>query len=213
MTTTLLVADDHRLIREGIRRIVEARSDLRVVAEASNGEEAVRATIESKPDLALVDLTMPRLSGVEAIRRIRQATTTACIALSMHEVRGHVTQALEAGASGYVVKSAPPNELLDAIDAVRNGHAYLSPSVAHWAVGAVARPGTGPASRLRSLTGREREVLQLVAEGLTSREIAAALRVSIKTIDSHRTNLMTKLEIRKASRLVRVAIEEGLVAT
>jgi DNA-binding NarL/FixJ family response regulator len=213
MGTTLLIADDHRLVREGLRRILEARSDLRVVAEAANGEEAVQAALERKPDLALIDLTMPRLSGVEAIRRIRRATATRCIAVSMHELLGHVTQALEAGASGYVVKSAAPAELLGAIDAVRGGRSYLSPSVAHWAVDAIARPGARAPSPLRGLTGREREVLQLVAEGLTSKEIAATLGVSIKTIETHRANLMTKLEIRKASSLVRVAMQEGLIAT
>jgi two-component system, NarL family, response regulator NreC len=213
METTLLIADDHRLLREGLRRIVEARNDLRVVAEAGNGEEAVRAALERKPHVALVDLTMPRLSGVEAIRRIRRAAPIPCIAVSMHEQVGHVTQALEAGASGYVVKSAAASELLDAIDAVRAGRTYLSPSIAHWAVDAIARPGARPVSSLRALTAREREVLQLVAEGLTSKEIAAALGVSLKTIETHRTNLMAKLEIRKASSLVRIALQEGLIAT
>ena len=213
MSTTLLLADDHRLVREGLRRILELRTDLRVLAEADNGEEAVQAALDHRPDLALIDLTMPRLSGVEAIRRIRRATPTRCIAVSMHEVLGHVTQALEAGAAGYVVKSAAPSELLAAIDAVRAGRSYLSPSIAHWAVDAIAHPGGRASSPLRGLTGREREVLQLVAEGLTSKEIAAMLGVSIKTIETHRANLMTKLEIRKASSLVRVAMQEGLIGS
>jgi two-component system response regulator NreC len=213
METTLLVADDHRLVREGIRRILEARNDLRVVVEADDGEEAVRAAVERRPDLALIDFTMPRLSGVEAIRRIRRTAAIPCITVSMHEQIGHVTQALEAGASGYVVKSAAASELLDAIDAVRAGRSYLSPSVAHWAVEAIAKPDGRPASSLRGLTAREREVLQLVAEGLTSKEIGAALGVSFKTIETHRTNLMAKLEIRKASGLVRIAMREGLIAT
>ena len=212
MGTTLLLADDHRLVREGLRRILEQRTDLCVLAEADNGEEAVQAALDHRPDLALIDLTMPRLSGVEAIRRIRRTTPTRCIAVSMHELLGHVTQALEAGAAGYVVKSAAPSELLAAIDAVRAGRSYLSPSVAHWAVDAIAHPGRAT-SPLRGLTGREREVLQLVAEGLTSKEIAATLGVSIKTVETHRANLMTKLEIRKASSLVRVAMQEGLIGT
>jgi len=212
VSTTLLLADDHRLVREGLRRILEARTDLSVLVEVENGEEAVQAALERKPDIALIDLTMPRLSGVEAIRRIRRTTSTRCIAVSMHELLGHVTQALEAGASGYVVKSAAAGELLDAIDAVRGGRSYLSPSVAHWAVDAIARPGARGGSALRGLTGREREVLQLVAEGLSSKQIATTLGVSIKTIETHRTNLMTKLEIRKASGLVRVAMQEGLIA-
>lgn len=212
MPTTLVLADDHRLVRAGLRRILESRPELRVVEEAENGDDAVQAVLRHKPDLALIDLTMPRLSGVEAIRRIRRGSATRCIAVSMHEQLGHVTQSLEAGASGYVVKSAEPGELLAAIVAVRSGRSYLSPSVAHWAVDAIARPGARAASPLRGLTGREREVLQLVAEGLTSKEIAATLGVSIKTIETHRSNLMTKLEIRKASSLVRVAMQEGLIA-
>jgi DNA-binding NarL/FixJ family response regulator len=212
LSTTLLLADDHRLVREGLRRILEARTDLRVVAEVDNGDEAVKAALEQKPDIALIDLTMPRLCGVEAIRRIRRTTATRCIAVSMHEQLAHVTPALEAGAAGYVVKTAAPSELLSAVDAVRVGRSYLSPSIAHWAVEAIARPGVRSASPLRGLTGREREVLQLVAEGLTSKEIAHTLGISIKTIETHRANLMTKLEIHKASGLVRVAMQEGLIA-
>src|SRR5687767_9175962 len=138
MGTTLLLADDHRLVREGLRRLLEARSDLSVVAEVDDGEEAVRAALARKPDLALIDLTMPRLPGAEAIRRIRAASPTRCIAVSMHELIGQVRQAFEAGASGYVVKSAASPELLNAVDAVRAGRTFLSPAVAHFAADAIA---------------------------------------------------------------------------
>ncbi len=211
MATTLILADDHRLVREGIRKILEERPDLRVVAEADDGEEAIRAVVERRPYIALIDLTMPRLSGVEAIRHIRQATSTRCIAVSRHEEFGHVTKALEAGASAYVVKSASSSELFEAIDAVRRGRSYLSPSIAHWAVEAVAHPAARARSRLRALTAREREVLQLIAEGLSSRQIAAKLGVSLKTVESHRAKLMAKLKVHRASGLVRVAVQEGLV--
>jgi DNA-binding NarL/FixJ family response regulator len=210
MRTTLLLADDHRLVREGLRRLLEARSDLSVVAQVDDGEEAVRAALARKPDLALIDLTMPRLPGAEAIRRIRAGSPTRCIAVSMHELVGQVRQAFEAGASGYVVKSAAPAELLNAIDAVRAGRTFLSPAVAHFAADAMAN--TGLQKRRLAITTREREVLVMVADGLSTKEIASALGVSIKTIESHRANLMTKLEIRKASGLVRVAIQEGLIA-
>jgi DNA-binding NarL/FixJ family response regulator len=212
MGTTLLLADDHRLVREGLRRLLEARSDLSVVAEVDDGEEAVRAALARKPDLALIDLTMPRLPGAEAIRRIRAASPTRCIAVSMHELIGQVRQAFEAGASGYVVKSAASPELLNAVDAVRAGRTFLSPAVAHFAADAIANTGVQKGRPRSAITTREREVLVMVAEGLSTKEIAGALGVSIKTIETHRSNLMTKLEIRKASGLVRVAIQEGLIA-
>lgn len=212
MSTTLLLADDHRLVREGLRRVLQARTDLRVVAEVDDGEEAVRAAIERKPDIALIDLTMPRLGGAEAIRLICAEVETRCIAVSMHELIGQVKQAFKAGAQGYVVKSAASGELLAAIDAVRAGRTYLSPSVAHWAIDAIAAPRAPKRGDQREVTARERQVLQLVADGLSTKEIATVLGVSIKTIETHRANLMTKLAIRKASGLVRVAMQEGLLA-
>jgi DNA-binding NarL/FixJ family response regulator len=212
MSTTILLADDHAILCEGVRRLVAGRADLRIVAQAGDGEEAVRLGLERRPDLAIVDLSLPRLSGCEAIRRLRRGAGTRCIVLSMHETRVHVAQAFEAGASGYVVKSGAWNELLPAIDAVRAGRSYLSPVVAGFAVAAIQRPGEAAAASPRKLTDREREVLRLVAEGLSSKEIAAALGRSIKTIETHRSHIMDKLEIRKSSKLVRVAIEEGLIA-
>src|SRR5688572_24727895 len=134
LVTKLIVADDHRLVRECLRRVLEARKDLRVVAEAGDGEEAARLVAEHRPDIALVDLTMPRMSGLSAIGRISEETATRCIVVTMHEEFGVFTQAVEAGAAAYVVKSASSSELFDAIDAVRRGGSYLSPSIAHWAV-------------------------------------------------------------------------------
>lgn len=213
MTARILIADDHRILREGIRRILETEPDLRVVAEAETGEEAVRLAVEQAPDVALIDVTMPRLSGIEALRRIRSsASTTRCLAFSMHETHLQVTQALQAGASGYLVKNASAQELVEAVRATAQGKSYLSPSIAHCVVEAIAPPRAGAPSAVAQLSGREREVLQLIAEGLSSKEIAGALGVSLKTVDTHRSNLMGKLNIRKASMLVRVAIHEGLVA-
>lgn len=213
MTARILIADDHRILREGLRRILEGEPDLRVVAEAETGEEAVRLALEETPDVALIDVTMPRLSGIEALRRIRaDAPSTRCLAFSMHETHLQVTQALQAGASGYLVKNASAAELVEAVRATAQGKSYLSPSIAHCVVEAIAPPRSGAPSAVAQLSGREREVLQLIAEGLSSKEIAEALGVSLKTVDTHRSNLMGKLNIRKASMLVRVAIHEGLVA-
>ncbi|RIL04907.1 MAG: DNA-binding response regulator [Proteobacteria bacterium] len=213
MEARVLVADDHRILREGIRRILEAHADLRVVAEADTGEEAVRLAAEAAPNVAVIDVTMPRLSGIEAIRRIRSGSPqTRCLALSMHETHAQVTQALQAGASGYVVKTASAEEFVDAVRATADGKSYLSPSIAHCVVEAIAQPRDGSAFTVAQLSGREREVLQLIAEGLSSKEIAGVLGVSLKTVETHRSNLMGKLNIRKASKLVRIAIHEGLVA-
>jgi DNA-binding NarL/FixJ family response regulator len=213
MTTTILIADDHRILREGIRRILEAEPDLRVVAEAETGDEALRLALDVAPDVALIDVTMPRLSGIEAVRRIRtSASGTRCLAFSTYESHLQVTQALQAGASGYLVKNAGPQELVEAVRATAEGKSHLSPSIAHCVVEAIAPPRAGARSAVAQLSGREREVLQLIAEGLSSKEIAGALGVSLKTVDTHRSNLMGKLNIRKASMLVRVAIHEGLVA-
>jgi len=212
-TARILIANEHRILREGLRRILEADPDLSIVAEAECGEAAVQLAIEHDPDVAVIDVTMPRLGGIEAIRRIRStAPRTRCLALSMHETHIQVTQALHAGASGYVVNSASAEEFVEAVRATAQGKSYLSPSIAHCVVDAIAQTRDGVPSAVAQLSGREREVLQLIAEGLSSKEIAASLGVSLKTIETHRSNLMGKLNVRKASKLVRVAIHEGLVA-
>ncbi len=213
MGTTILLADDHRIVREGLRRILEAQEGFQVVAEATDGEEAVRLAEQTHPDVCVVDIWMPRLSGIDAIRRIhKMGNGTRCVALSMHESRSYVEEALRAGASGYVVKNAPGEQLVEAIHAVREGRSYLSPQVAQQVVDAIARPGDAGASSLAVLTGREREVLQLIAEGHSSKEIAQLFGVSLKTVESHRANLMDKLNLHKVSLLVRFAIRAGLVA-
>lgn len=212
MTARILLADDHRIVREGVRKILEARGDLVVVAEAEDGQDAVEQATALEPDVVIVEVTLARLSGLEAIRRIRQASPrTHCLVLSQNEGHAQVTQSLRAGAISYVVKTASGSELVEAVRSTASGRSYLSPSIAHCVVDAIAQP-SGMASPVSMLTGREREVLQLIAEGLSSKEIASLLGVSLKTVDTHRCNLMGKLKIRKASKLVRVAIHEGLVA-
>lgn len=210
--TEILLADHHRIVRAGVRRILEAREDFAVVAEAGDGEQAVALVLDKRPDVAVMEIGMPGLSGLEAIRRIRQSgASTRCVVLSGHESGGPVEEALRAGASGYVPKSVAPNELLDAIDSVRRGRFYLSPCIAPHVVAAVTRPGEPCGSGISDLTNRERDVLRRIAEGLRSREIADALHLSLKTVETHRSNLMNKLGIHNVANLVRFAIREGLV--
>jgi DNA-binding NarL/FixJ family response regulator len=212
VTTSILLADAHQLVREALRRILEDREDLRVVAEVSDGEQAVREAQERPIDVAILETNMPRLSGIEAIRRIRKSDpNTKCIVLSGTTRRRDVEDALRAGASGYVVKTSGSDELLRAIDAVRQGRSYLSNTVTQHVFDAIAGNGTGPQSGIASLTGREREVLQLITEGDSSKEIAARLGICTKTVESHRASLMDKLGIHKVSSLVRFAIREGMV--
>jgi DNA-binding NarL/FixJ family response regulator len=213
MQTTIVLADDHRLVREGLRRLLEERADLRVVGEASTGDEAVALATAEHPDLVVMDLAMPGLSGVEATRRIRQSGNgTRVLVLSMYGDRSHVEEVLRAGASGYVLKDAATSDLLEAIDAVRAGDSFLSAGVTQQVVDALTRPGEPSDRSLASLTDREREVLTLIAEGLSSKEIGDRLGVSLKTVESHRANLMDKLDIHKVSALVRFAIRAGLVS-
>ena len=213
METTILLVDDHRLLREGLRRLLEERADLRVVGEATDGNEAVQLALERKPDLVLMDISMPGLSGIDATRRIcKEGNGTKVLILSMHDEQSFVEEVFRAGASGYVIKDAAPSDLLQAIDAVRAGDSFLSPTITQQVVDAIAHPAERPTAAAASLTDREREVLTLIAEGLSSKEIAEKLGVSLKTIESHRANLMDKLDIHKVSGLVRFAIRAGLVS-
>jgi DNA-binding NarL/FixJ family response regulator len=212
METTIVLADDHRLVREGLRRLLEERADLRVVGEARTGQEAVDLAAEKSPDLVLMDISMPGLSGIDATRRIcKSGDSPKVLILSMHDNRSYVEEVLRAGASGYVLKACASSDLLQAVDAVRRGDSFLSPTITQQVVDAIAHPSDRPEAALSALTDREREVLTLIAEGLSSKQIAKELGVSLKTIESHRANLMDKLEIHKVSGLVRFAIRSGLV--
>jgi DNA-binding NarL/FixJ family response regulator len=210
--TTIVVADDHKIVREGLVKLLEEREDFTVIGEASDGEEAVQMVLERQPDVVIMDIWMPRLGGIDATRRIgKKGSSAKILVLSMHESRTYVEEVLRAGASGYIVKNSSPSDLIQAIDAVCSGASYLSPAITQQVVDAIARPGDSSPSGVSILTDREREVLQLIAEGLSSKEIASMLGVSLKTVDSHRSNLMEKLDIHKVSGLVRFAIRAGLV--
>jgi DNA-binding NarL/FixJ family response regulator len=213
MQTKIVLADDHRLVREGLRRLLEENDQYRVVGEASTGDEAVAVAAAQNPDVVVMDLTMPGISGIEATRRIRNGwQDTKVLVLSMHGNRSYVEEVFKAGASGYVLKDAAASDLIQAIDAVCEGETFLSPSITQHVVDALANPGESRERSLSTLTDREREVLTLIAEGLSSKEIGERLGVSLKTVESHRANLMDKLDIHKVSALVRFAIRAGLVA-
>jgi DNA-binding NarL/FixJ family response regulator len=211
--TRVVLADDHQLLRHALRRLLEAENTVEVVAEVGDGREAVDAAIRLKPEVVLMDIWMPRLSGIDATRELLARERSAkVLMLSMHEGRSFVEDALRAGAAGYVLKSAPSRELFDAITAVRQGRSYLSAAVAHEAIEAIRHPRGNSNAPFDTLTGREREVLQRIAEGLGSKEIATDLHLSRRTVESHRAHLMRKLGVHKTSALVRIAIREGLVS-
>ena len=205
----IALADDHNVVRQGIRALLEGVKDFRVVGEARDGKEMVELVLREKPDVALVDVAMPSLNGVEATRRIvRDLPQVKVLVLSMYTGEEYVREALAAGASGYLVKDSAAEELTEAIRTVARGERFLSPAVAH-----LTGKGAAGASPLERLTTREREVLQLIAEGNSNKEIAARLSLSVKTIEAHRTNLMAKLDIHDTASLTRFAIARGLVRT
>ena len=216
MKTAVLLADDHQVIREGLRNLIEDQSDMEVVGEASNGREAISMCEDMRPQVVVMDVAMPDLNGIEATRHIvHECPETRVLALSMHADRHYAAGMLGAGAAGYVLKDCAFDELADAIRTVADGGRYLSREIE----GVVLRDyverlsgEVGDASVFSVLTDREREVLQLVAEGCTTREIAADLHVSVKTIESHRQNIMDKLEIRSIAELTKYAIREGLTS-
>lgn len=210
--TSVVVVDDHQIVREGIVKLLEDKPEFEVVGQARDGEEAVDLVAETQPDVVIMDIRLPRLSGIDATRRIlKRGSGTKVLMLSAHDGRNYIEQALRAGAAGYLVKDSSFEELVGAIAAVNAGASYLSPAVARQVVDVIARPGENSTSEAAMLTDREREVLQLIAEGMSSKEIGPVLGVSLKTVDSHRSNLMDKLDIHKVSGLVRFAIRMGLV--
>jgi DNA-binding NarL/FixJ family response regulator len=205
----VLLADDHTIVREGLRALLMKEADIRVVAEAGDGREALRLAKEARPDVAALDLSMPLLNGLEVARQIAEwERGPRVILLTMHSEDRYVLEALRAGVRGYVLKKEAGADLVRAIHEIVAGFVYLSPGISA-AVAHAIRSSSPPGEE--SLTAREREVLQLVAEGKTTKEIAGILGVSTKTADAHRTRMMQKLDIHDIAGLTRYAIRSGLI--
>jgi NarL family two-component system response regulator LiaR len=207
----VVVADDHHLVRAGIRALLESIEDVRVVAESGDGRETLELIARHLPDIALLDIGMPGLNGLEVLRRVAATSPhTRVVMLSMHADPLYVSQALSAGAAGYLIKGASVEELPLAIKAVQRGETYLTPRVSRTVVDGYLRDSSA-ADPLAGLTGRQREILQLLAEGKSTRAIADLLQVSVKTVETHRARLMDRLGIHDVAGLVRLAIRAGLL--
>ena len=211
----ILLADDHRIVRQGLRRILEEHPQMEVVAEASDGREAVQLALEKKPDVVVMDIAMPHLNGMEAARQIlRRLPATKVLVLSMYSDESYVVQVLEAGAKGYLLKDSADVELVEAVQAVSNGKSFFSPLISRILLDEYVRQLQEKkiTDRYELLTEREREILQLIAEGQTSREIAELLNVSVSTVDTHRGHIMEKLDLHNPYEVVLYAVRKGLIS-
>ena len=209
----LLLVDDHTILREGLRSILNTQPDMEVIAEAEDGRSGVKLAFQLEPDIVLMDITMPLLNGLEATRQIKRSRPDIqVLILSMHENEDYIRSALSLGAMGYILKDAPSQELLDAIRNVKNNEPVLSPAVTRLVTTDYLRWGDMHSSEnLDGLSPREREVLQLIAEGYTNKEIAEILCISIKTVQAHRYNLMTKLDLHDRGDLIKYAIQKKII--
>jgi len=210
----IVIAEDHTILRAGLRALLSGQNGLEVIGEAGDGREAIRKVDTLQPDLLLIDLSMPKLNGIDAIREIKsQHPEIKIIVLTVHKSEEYIIAALQAGANGYMLKDASQNELLLAIDYVINGKTFLSPSISDKVVDAFLNTDKKdkPATVLDNLTAREREILKLVAEGNTNKKIAEHLCISLKTVEKHRSNLMQKLDLRNTAALTAYAIDKKMV--
>jgi len=207
--TRILLVDDHAVVRQGFKMILDAQSDMEIVGEAANGREAVELAAQLRPDIVVMDVAMPELNGIEATRRVIAADPhIRVIALSMHKDSVYVREILRAGARGYLLKDSGADDLVKAIRAVAGGESYLSPAVSNAVLDDYRKHVTNP---IDLLTSREREVLQMLAEGKTNKEIAVVLNLSVYTVDAHRGRIMEKLNLHSINELVRFALRNGLI--
>jgi two-component system, NarL family, response regulator NreC len=205
----VLLADDHAVVRQGFKMILSAQADMEIIGEAGNGREAVQLATELQPDVVVMDVAMPELNGIEATRRLATASPrTRVVALSMHKDSVYVREILRAGARGYLLKDSPAPDLISAVRAVAAGEGFLSPAVSNAVLDDYRKHVTDPIDLLSS---REREVLQMLAEGKTNKEIAAILNLSVYTVDAHRGRIMEKLNLHSINDLVRFAVRSGLI--
>ena len=211
--TTIVLAEDHNLVREGLKHILRDDKTIKLVGEAEDGLKASQLVEKLKPDILLLDLMIPRLHGLEVIRRVRKTDDTKVIVVSMHSDEPYVIEAFRNGAAGYVLKDSTSSELLRAIRTVRSGDRYISPSLSNIAISAYLKKVDGIASDIyHTLTARERLVLQLAAEGNSTAQIAKELFISPRTVETHRANLMKKLTLRSQTDLVRFAIRKKIIS-
>jgi DNA-binding NarL/FixJ family response regulator len=212
MPVTIVIADDHRLFRDGLRALLEQQKWISVIGEAADGPGAVAAALRLKPDIVLMDVSMPELNGIEATRRIvAELAETAVVVLSMHADRRFVVESLRAGAKGFILKDCAFEEITLAIKTVSNHRVYLSSAINDSVVkDYISMQSKSPRGVFSLLTSREREVLQLVAEGKTTKETAARLGISVKTVETHRKQIMDRLGVRSVAELTKFAVREGL---
>ena len=208
----ILLADDHTMVRQGLRKVLEERPEWQVVAEAGDGRDAVRLAEEFRPDVAVVDVAMPLLNGIEATRRIaKRVPHTRILVLSMYSDEAYVTQMMKAGATGYLLKDSAGVDLLEAVQAVAQGKSYFSPAVARLMLDDYARQRGTDDDRYESLSDREREIFQLIAEGKVNKEIATLLFISLSTVETHRARIMEKLDLHSAAEIVLHAVRRGVI--
>ena len=207
----LFLVDDHLVLRSGLRMLLDSYEDMTVVGEAKSGEEAIEKVLEINPDIVLLDISMPGVGGLYALRKIKETADVKVLMLTMHADEEYLKEALQAGVSGYVLKQAAHSELVGAIREVAKGQIYMDPGMAQSLVKSIYHPLSNNTHGNSTLTEREREVLKLIALGYTNKEIGEILVVSVKTVESHKTRIMEKIKCKKRSEMVRYAIDKGYI--